>query len=77
MEKSIARWVAFSHRRCLSNGNSGNAIKFETITYTDTLLGKMGLSAHKKGWWQHWFDPVRPSGLGNAWAEYLRDHRRE
>ncbi|KAF2182385.1 putative dimethylaniline monooxygenase [Zopfia rhizophila CBS 207.26] len=74
MEKSIATWVAFSRRRYLSNGELGNAINFESITYTDTLLEEMGLSAHKKGWRKQWFEPFRPSDLGKAWAEYLQKH---
>ncbi|CAO2651136.1 Nn.00g094330.m01.CDS01 [Neocucurbitaria sp. VM-36] len=74
MEKKIATWVAFSRRRYLSNGELGNAINFESITYTDNLLEEMGLSAHKKGWKAQWFEPFRPSDLGKAWAEYLQKH---
>ena len=71
MENSIAQWVTFSRRRYLSTGILGNAIKFESITYTDALLEEMGLSAHKKDWWKQWFEPFRPGDLGKAWAEYL------
>ncbi|OAG06210.1 flavin-binding monooxygenase-like protein-like protein [Paraphaeosphaeria sporulosa] len=74
MERSVATWVAFSRRRYLSNGGLGNAINFETITYADALLDDMGLAAHKKSWWQQWFEPFRPSDLGKAWAEYLQKH---
>jgi dimethylaniline monooxygenase (N-oxide forming) len=74
MERSVARWVAFSRRRYLSNGGLGNAINFESITYADVLLDEMGLSDHKKGWWRQWFEPFRPSDVGKAWAEYLREH---
>lgn len=71
MEKSIASWVAFSRRRYLSNGQLGNAINFESITYVDTLLEDMGMSAHKKTWWRQWFETFRPCDLGRAWKEYL------
>ncbi|PVH98330.1 flavin-binding monooxygenase-like protein-like protein [Periconia macrospinosa] len=71
MEKHIATWVAFSRRRYLSNGELGNAINFESITYVDALLKEMGLTAHQKPWRKQWFDPFRPSDLGKAWAEYL------
>lgn len=72
MEKSIASWVAFSRRRYLSNGELGNAINFESITYTNTLLDQMGLLAHRKGWWKQWMEPFRPIDLGKAWSEYLQ-----
>ena len=66
MERSIATWVAFSRRRYLSQGEQGNAINFESITYTDALLAEMSLTAHKKRWWDHWFTPFRPEDLGKA-----------
>lgn len=72
MEKEIALWVAFSRRRYLSAGQLGNNIGFETITYSDTLLRQLGLSAHSnKGWWKNNFEPFWPRDLGRAWAEYL------
>lgn len=74
MEAKIATWIAFSRRRYLSNGELGNAINFESITYTDSLLEEMGLSAHKKSWKAQWFEPFRPSDLGKAWAEYMEKH---
>lgn len=77
MEKIIAEWIAFSRRRYLSNGELGNAINFESITYTDRLLEEMDLLAHKKGWLKHWFEPFRPCDLGKAWAEYLQKHGRK
>ena len=72
IKKSIARWVAFSRRRYLSNGDLGNAISFESITYTDALLVDMGFSTHRKGWWKQCLEPFRPGDLGKAWVEYLR-----
>lgn len=74
MEKQVATWVAFSRRRYLSNGELGNAINFESITYLDSLLEDIGLSAHKKTWWKQWFEPFRPSDLGKAWNEYLQSY---
>ncbi|KAL1603430.1 hypothetical protein SLS60_005017 [Paraconiothyrium brasiliense] len=74
MEKSIATWVAFSRRRYLSNGELGNSINFESITYVDALLAEIGLSAHEKEWRKQWFEPFQPSDLGKAWAEYLQKH---
>lgn len=77
MERNIAVWVAFSRRRYLSNGELGNAINFESITYIDSLLKDMGLSAHQKEWRKQWFEPFRPSDLGKAWKEYLNQNSPE
>lgn len=71
MERRVATWVAFSRRRYLSSGVLGNGINFESVTYADALLEEMGLAAHKKGWWRHWFEPFGPGDLGKAWGEYL------
>jgi dimethylaniline monooxygenase (N-oxide forming) len=70
MKEKIALWVAFSRRRYLSNGEMGNNVAFESITYADMLLKDMGLSAHSKGWWKDTFEPFWPRDLGRAWAEY-------
>lgn len=74
MQQYVATWIAFSRRRYLSNGELGNAINFESVTYADALLEELGLSAHKKRWGRHWCEPFRPSDLGRAWAEYLQKH---
>jgi hypothetical protein len=70
MEREIAYWVAFSRRRYLSNGELGTNYAFETITYADTLLKQMGLSAHYKTCWKNIFEPFWPRDLARAWSEY-------
>ncbi|KAF2690950.1 flavin-binding monooxygenase-like protein-like protein [Lentithecium fluviatile CBS 122367] len=71
MEEQIALWVAFSRRRYLSAGGSGNNIAMESITYADTLLKDIGLSAFTRGWWKDAFAPFWPDLLGKAWVDYL------
>ena len=71
MEEQAALWVTFSRRRYLFNGNSGNNLAMESITYADMLLKDMGLTAQTKGWWKNNFEPFWPKDLGRAWAQYL------
>jgi dimethylaniline monooxygenase (N-oxide forming) len=76
-EKDIARWIVYSRRRYLSNGQLGNAINFDSITYADRLLKELGLSAHNKSWWNQQFEPFWPRDLGRAWVEYLKKYKKK
>ena len=72
-QRDIATRIAWCRRRHLSNGSLGNSLPFDGVTYVDTLLEEIGLSAHRqKGWLRNWFGTVLPADLGRAWAEYLQ-----
>jgi dimethylaniline monooxygenase (N-oxide forming) len=74
MEKKIAMFGAWSKRRYLSRGESGNYAAFDNVPYIDNLLKDIGLTAHRKGWLKDLFEPVRPADLGKAWKEYLEKY---
>jgi hypothetical protein len=71
-EQDVATWIAWNRRRYLSNGSLANSVVFDGVSYVDSLLQEIGLSAHRqKGWLRNWFAPFLPADLGKAWAEYL------
>lgn len=66
MEAEIALNVAWSRRRYLSNGELGHCMSFETIGYTDELLEEVGLSSHRRSWFNDFFEPCTAPALLDA-----------
>lgn len=50
-EKEIAYMNAFSRRRYLSHGSTGDYCHFDLVSYTDRLMREIGLTSHPQGWW--------------------------
>ena len=44
---------------------------FEFIVYCDRLLQEVGLSSHRKAWFQDLFSPCRMRGMAGLRDEYL------
>ncbi|KAF2708716.1 flavin-binding monooxygenase-like protein-like protein [Pleomassaria siparia CBS 279.74] len=74
-ERDISTWIAWISRRYLSNGQLGNYVAFDGVSYADVLLEDMGVTAHQqKGFFANFFAPFLPADLGLAWQEYLSQH---
>lgn len=68
----IARTIAYSRRRYLSNGEMGNFFPFESMFYLDKLLEEVGLKSHLKGWWgSRYFVPSKAKDLAGLKDEYV------
>ncbi|KAI9814840.1 MAG: monooxygenase [Pycnora praestabilis] len=75
MQEDIALTNAWCKRRYLANGEKGNYLHYELIGYTDRLLNDLGLSSHRKGWWEDFFAPCAASDLRNIREEYMEKWR--
>ena len=69
-EKEIALFTSWCRRRYLSNGENGNWMTFEFIVYSDRLLHEVGLSSHRKGWFQDLFSPCTMRDMAGLCGEY-------
>lgn len=69
-EADIALFVTWCRRRYLSNGRLGNWILFEPTRYADHLLHQVGLSSHRKGWFEDFFVPTSAADLRGLREEY-------
>ena len=70
-QAEIARFIAWSKRRYLSNGERGTFIPFESNFYLDRLLQQVGLVSHIKGWFAKWFVPGTTRDLAGLKDEYI------
>ncbi|KAL8765424.1 MAG: hypothetical protein Q9209_007492 [Squamulea sp. 1 TL-2023] len=70
-KERIARTIAWSKRRYLSNGELGNFFPFESNFYLDGLLEEVGLKSHLKGWFSHYFVPSKAQDLVGLKDEYI------
>lgn len=75
MEAEIALTNAWNKRRYLNNGRGGNYLHYELIGYTDKLLHELGLSCHRKGWFDDFFAPCTASDFVAPRKEYLEKVR--
>ena len=73
-EKTVALFTTWRRRRYLSNGLRGNAMTFELIGYTDTLLKDLGLSSNRKGWFKDIFYPVWAKDFRGLKAEFMEKY---
>lgn len=73
-EKTVALFITWCRRRYLSNGLRGNAMTFELIGYTDTLLNDLGLSSNRKGWFKDLFYPVWAKDFRGLKAEFMEKY---
>ncbi|KAL8908199.1 MAG: hypothetical protein Q9171_005552 [Xanthocarpia ochracea] len=70
-KERVARTVAWSKRRYLSNGELGNFFPFESNFYLDGLLEEVGLKSHLKGWFSYYFVPSKAQDLAGLKDEYI------
>ncbi|EED24571.1 dimethylaniline monooxygenase, putative [Talaromyces stipitatus ATCC 10500] len=73
-EKDVALFTTWCRRRYLSNGLRGNAMTFELIGYTDTLLKDLGLRSNRKGWFKDIFFPIWAKDFGGLKAEFMEKY---
>ena len=69
-QRDIAYMNACSRRRYPSHGAAGDYIFFELISYTDKLLGEVGLKSHRKGGLADWVEPCLATDFKDAKDEY-------
>ncbi|KAF2869540.1 hypothetical protein BDV95DRAFT_577622 [Massariosphaeria phaeospora] len=75
MQQDIA-WVnAFNRRRYPTKGALGNFFHYDMMGYLDRLLGQVGLTSYRKGWWADLMYPLIASDLQGTTGEYLRKYR--
>ncbi len=75
--EEIAQLIAWCRRRYLSNGEQGNFLAFDTITYTDKLLRETGLSSHRQGWFRDYFVPRTSADLAGLKDEYIAKYGKD
>lgn len=76
-EQEIPLSTARNRRRYLSSGMEGNNMTFKLIGYTDSLLGNLGLSSHRKGFLKDLFVPCKASNFASLKGEYIRKYGRD
>lgn len=69
-EEDVALFIAWCRRRYLSSGGEGNNMTFELVGYCDTLLGDLGLSSNRKGWFNDIFAPIWARDFAGLAAEF-------
>ena len=75
--EEVTRLIAWCRRRYLSNGEQGNFLSVETITYTDKLLREIGLSSHRQGWFKDYFVPRTSEDLAGLKDEYIAKYGKD
>lgn len=73
-QKEVAYMNAFSKRRYPSQGQKGDCLFFELISYTDNLLGDVGLKSHRKGLYSDWVEPCLAADFKGITNEYRKKH---
>jgi dimethylaniline monooxygenase (N-oxide forming) len=74
-ESDVAMFTAWCRRRYQNAGEEGNMMTFETVEYNNLLLGDLGLSSHRKGWFKDFWAPQWArdyKGLKAEFAEVFR-----
>lgn len=84
MEEDVAFTNAWCGRRNPVHSYSGNVLEFETLSWTDKLLGQLQLSIHKpqntstrSGWWSLMTDPALASDYAALLDEYRNKYMAE
>ncbi len=76
-EKEIALFTSWCRRRYLNNGENGNWMPFDFVVYSDRLLHQVGLSSHRKGWFQNLFSPCMMRDMAGLRDEYLAKYGKD
>ncbi|KAK5720282.1 hypothetical protein LTR15_007555 [Elasticomyces elasticus] len=86
MEEDIAFVNAWCRTRYPAHGYKGNVLEMEMLSFTDSLLGQLGLSSHRlpeearktwKGWWADAVDPVLAKDYAGTLEEYRQKYMKE
>lgn len=71
MQEEIALRIAWNKRRYLNNDRHGNYLHYDLVGYTNKLLGELGFSCRRKGWFADLFTPCKASDFEGPRREYL------
>jgi dimethylaniline monooxygenase (N-oxide forming) len=70
-QREVAYMNAFSRRRYPSRGFDGVNFFSDLVWYTDKLVSDVGLTSHRKGWWEDPEEPCLASDSKDCEDEYL------
>jgi dimethylaniline monooxygenase (N-oxide forming) len=73
-ERQVALFTAWNKRRYLEKGSEGINMTVESIGYFDSLLGQLGFTSHRKGWFRDIFSPLKAVDFKGLKDEYLRKY---
>ena len=70
-EQDVALVNAWCKRRYLYKGRTGTWFYFDTVAYADSLITQLGLSSHKKSWYEEIYAPRMAEDVRPLLREYL------